>query len=357
MKLKDLMRLFMLVMCVSMTTADGLYAKETDADDSEEVAPKKKKAKVVEEDGDDEEAPKPRKKKAKKAPVAPSRMIVVMDKFDNKATIEPVQLNTLRSRIQHRIIGTRKFEVMEREQMKSILSEQKLAAAGITNGDDVDAPESGKLKAAGYVFYANILSFGNEEAKGATAEVSSTKMTVKMELQVKFSNGETGKVLASRKVIGVGTTSKVATEGVSQSGNWSEQIMNAAIDDAAAQAVDLIRDICYPAVVVRVGKNNVTINMTAEEVQEDDVFDVLESTGKPMTDPSTGAFLGYDGDELGRVRITRTGPMVSKAEPIDGLDLDDIEEGCILRRVPVLTLKKEAKKRKAKAQEAFESRF
>ena len=112
----------------------------------------------------------------------------------------------------------------------------------------------------------------------------------------------------------------------------------------------------YPAKIVAVGKKNVTINMTAEEVQEDDIFDVIEA-GEPMVDPDTGAFLGNDGDDVGRIRITRPGPMSSKAVPEDDLDLDDIEVGYIVRRVSAETLKKEAKKKKAKAQEAFESRF
>ena len=79
-----------------------------------------------------------------------------------------------------------------------------------------------------------------------------------------------------------------------------------------------------------------------------------------MTDPDTGAFLGYDGDDVGRVTISRTGPQVSKAKPMDDLDLDDLdtdEHTYILRRVSKATLKKEAKKASQKKKAAFESRF
>ena len=95
------------------------------------------------------------------------------------------------------------------------------------------------------------------------------------------------------------TLSKIGTEGVSQKGNYSEQTERAAVDNAAAMVVDALRDLCYPAKIVAVGKKNVTINMTAEEVQEDDIFDVIEA-GEPMVDPDTGAFLGNDGDDVGR---------------------------------------------------------
>lgn len=339
MKLKDLMKLFLLGACVCAFSAGELRAQAAAADDEEE------------------EAPKPKKKKAKgKKAAAPERMIVAIDKFDSKADVSANQFETLRARIQHRVLGTRKFEVMEREQLKNALSEQHLANRGVTNGDDVNAPEAGKMKAAGYVLYGNILFYGRDEAKGASADVTSTKMTAKVEIQLKITNAESGKILASKVVTGIGTSAKIATEGASQKGNWGEQIERAAVDNAAAMVVDALRDLCYPAKVVAVGKKNVTINMTAEEVQEDDIFDVIEP-GEPLTDPDTGAFLGNDGDEVGRVRITRPGPMSSKAEPVGDLDLDDVEVGYILRRVSVDTLKKEDSKRKAKAQQSFESRF
>ena len=317
MKLKDLMKLFLLGACACTFAAGELRAQEA-ADD------------------DEEEAPKPKKKKAKKGKkaAAPSRMIVAIDKFDNKAGATATQFETLRARIQHRVLGTRKFEVMEREQLKSALSEQKLSAAGVTNGDDVNAPEAGKLKAAGYVLYGNILFFGKDDAQGSSANVESMKKTTKVELQLKITNAENGKVLASKVVTGVGTLSKIGTEGVSQKGNYSEQTERAAVDNAAAMVVDALRDLCYPAKIVAVGKKNVTINMTAEEVQEDDIFDVIEA-GEPMVDPDTGAFLGNDGDDVGRIRITRPGPMSSKAVPEDDLDLDDIEVGYIVRRAGI----------------------
>ena len=89
------------------------------------------------------------------------------------------------------------------------------------------------------------------------------------------------------------------------------------------------------------------------------MFDVIEAD-EPMTDPDTGESLGYDGDDVGRVQISRVGPKLSKATPMDDLDLDDLdtdEHTYILRRVSKATLKKEAKKASQKRKAAFESRF
>lgn len=350
MKFRDLMKFFALAAVSCACISGQLYAADDGDDEQVEEAPKKAK-----------------KKKAKKAP-APTRMIVAVDKIENKVQdhlnhndgslhVKAQQFDTLRARILHRVSGTRKFEVMEREQIKSAMSEQALANRGLTDGDAATAPESGKMKAAGYVLYGNVLFWGFEEKKGAAAGVASQTQKAKVELQLKITNAEDGKILSSKVVTGVGLGSQQLVEsGASIEGNWNEAAMRDAVDNAAAMVVDALRDLCYPAKVVAVGKRNITVNMTAEEVKEGDVFDVIEQ-GDPMTDPDTGAFLGYDGDDLGRVKITRPGPMASKAEPEGDLDLDDVEVGCILRRVSPDKIKAEVKKIQRKKQAEFENRF
>ena len=119
-----------------------------------------------------------------------ARMFVVIDKFDSNADVSANQFETLRSRIQHRVIGTRKFQVLEREQLKNALSEQRLLDSGVTDAEDPAAPESGKLKAAGFVIYGKILFFGRDAAVGASADVTSSKMTAKVEIQLKITDAE-----------------------------------------------------------------------------------------------------------------------------------------------------------------------
>lgn len=324
-----------------MFAVEPAFARDdAEDDDTEEVAPKKKSKKS---------------KKQKGAPVI-TRMYVAIDKFDNKANVEANQFNTIRTRIQQAVVGTRKFEVLEREQMKNALSEQTLAAAGLTNGEDDDAPEAGKMKAAGYVIYGNILFYGIDQSQGVSGGAGASSMRTKVELQIKITSAETGKILAEKSVIGIGQESRIQTAASSTSGNIKEQCERAAVAEAAHYVVDALRDVCYPAKVVRVGKKNVTINMTNEEVEVDDLFDVIEA-GEEIFDPDTGTSLGNEGDEVGRVRISRTGPKVSTAEPVDDLDLDDIEVGYIIRRVSQDVLKKEKQKAKKKRNDAFEARF
>ena len=286
----------------------------------------------------------------------PSRMIVSIDKFENKANVQANQFETLRARIQQAVIGTRKYEVVEREQLASAMSEQNLVAAGVVDGTDVDAPQAGKMKAAAYVIYGNILFYGIDTAGRAAGGVGSGSIRTKVEVQIKITNAETGKILASKSVIGIGTESRQYQADTAVSGNIQEQCERAAVDQAAHMVVDALRDVSYPAKIVKVGRKSVKINMTNEEVREDDVFDVFE-VGEEMIDPDTGASLGSEGEEVGRIRITRTGPKVSDAVPEDDLEIEDLKVGYMLRRVSAETLMKERMKAKKKRQDAFEARF
>ena len=337
-----MLKLMMLGTLAFTFAAAPVYAKQ-DADDDEEA----------------EEAPvKKSKKKAKKSKkeAAPTRMVVAINKFENKSGVDAQQMETIRARVQQCVVGARKFEVVEREQLKAAMSEQTLAASGTTDSEDADAPEAGKMKAASYIVYGNILYCGADKAGGASEGVASAVSKSKVEIQIKITNGETGKILTQKSAIGYGLDKAMATaEFQSQSG----QGMRDAIDEACHMAADALRDVAYPAKVIKVGKKDITLNMTDEEVKEDDIFDLIEAD-EPMTDPDTGAFLGFDGDDVGRVQITRTGPMVSKAVPMDDLSLDDVdtdEHTYIVRRVSKATLKKEAKKASQKKKAAFENRF
>ena len=311
------------------------------------------------EDDSSAESPRGNGKKGRKKSGNPTitRMYVAIDKFDNKAGVDANQFSTIRSRIQQAIAGTRKFEVLEREQLKNTLSEQTLMAAGMTDDKDGNAPEAGNMKTAGYVIYGNILFYGQDLSQAVAGGAGSASMRTKVELQVKIASAETGKIIAEKSVIGVGQESRLDLPGSRTSGNIQEQCERAAVAQAAHLVVDALRDVCYPAKIVKVGKRNVMINMTDEEVAEDELFDVIES-GEEIFDPDTGASLGSEGEEIGRIRITRTGPKTSVAVPADDdLDLKDIEVGYFVRRVSEATLRREKSKAKKRRNNSFEARF
>ena len=299
--------------------SSNAYARNIDADDdTEEVVPRKRKTSEA------------------------TRMFVAIAKFENKSNAPDSVFESLRARVQQCVEGARKFEVVHREQIKAAMREPVLATSGVTGVEDAGASEAGKMKVAGFIIYGNILYCGTLMSGGKSEGVASAVVKSKVELQIKIADAETGKILAVKSAIGLGIDKIIATEGYQSATN---QGMRDAIDEACHMAADALRDVAYPAKVVRVGKKDVTINMTSEEVKEEDVFDLIEAD-EPLTDPDTGAFLGFDGDDVGRVTITRTGPQTSRARPVGDLSLDDIdldEHTYILRRVSKTRMETESR--------------
>ena len=158
METKTLMKLSLMGLLAFSFVATEAYAKGGDDDDTEEAAPSKKSKKD--------------KKKSKAQPA--TRMVVAVNKFENKSDAPDSLFETIRSRVQQCIVGARKFEVVEREQLKAAMSEQTLVASGVTEGeDDADAPEAGKMKAASYIVYGTVLYCGKDKADGASEGVAS----------------------------------------------------------------------------------------------------------------------------------------------------------------------------------------
>lgn len=336
------------------TSQIAAYAAD-DGDDTEEAAPKKSK----------------KAKKVKKAPPAPSKMFVAVYEFENKSTAKADDIKTIRDRITSAVVNTRKFEVVERDRIKTLMKEHNLAAMGATDAED--APAQGKMKAAGYSVYGCILSHGGDETRASGEAGTGARFDSKVELQIRITNVETGKILTDQIIQSSGRIQKVASGNVHQTGNWEQQAMRNAVDAVCRDAVFLLLDQAYPVRVLAVGDEDITINVNKDLVKEDDVFNVYEEP-EYEEDPDTHEMIPVDGKQVGRVSVTEVGAKASKAEPIEWLkvrgkgkkvkakkmeacDVDSIEKGMVLRKVSAATLAKEKAAEKAEETSAFESRF
>ena len=158
--------------------------------------------------------------------------------------------------------------------------------------------------------------------------------------------------MAMKTVVGHGMDKVMGSGGVKTS---KGQGCRDAIDEAGHAVADWLRDLSYPAKVLKVDKVEITIDMNENEVREGDVFDVTEDGGV-MVDPENGASLEIDVNYLGRVVITRPGLQTSKAEPVDDgrLSLEKLDlrkHAYKLRRVTKSALKNEALRRARKEDE------
>lgn len=307
-------------------------------------------------DDDEDEAPR-------RAPAA--KMLVAVDKFECKAGDDNsnlAQVNSLRDRVTHYIVASRKFEVVERERIKSILSERLAAQNGLVREDDLsdeeqaDKLESSKLKMAGYVVYGSVLSIGRDQSSAREGGVDMKNTSRKVEMELRISSAETGKILASKTVsVRRGKSQMASASSGSSSADSGEQALAAAVDAAALQCVDSLLELSFPPKILFVDDDEVTINMPRELVHMDELFDVVK-LGKKVVDEDTGNVYQKE-KKIGRIQITDFQPTACTAKPVGGLDLDDVETGMLVRRVDPERLAKEKSKQKQKQKANFKSRF
>ena len=293
---------------------------------------------------EEEEVETPRKVKKEKAPAPVQKMFVAVNDFENKSSAPASAVNTLRDRITGLIVNTRKFDVVERAKIKELLKEQNLAAAGVTDAED--APEQGRMKAAGYIFYGTVLSYGADTTETTMQGAGGSKSyEAKIELEVRLANAETGKILSYQTIMSSAKTRQYVLPGQKTVGNKSQQADRDALAAVARDAIFLLLDQAYPVKVLSVGDDDITINVNKDILAEGDVLNLY---GKPKfeVDEDTGEKIPVDGKQVGRVIVTETGERTCKVEPIDWVkvrgtkrtkqkacDLEDVEKGMILHKV------------------------
>lgn len=290
-----------------------------------------------------------------RVPQRPERVIVAIEKFDDTDGTNADDAAQLRERVLHRVVGTRKFEVVERADLPKVLSEINNARAGLTA--ESTAPEEGRLKAAGYVIYGKLLFCNATSASARMVGMDTTRERFRCELQLKIADVETGGILASKVVVGSADHSAIKVDEVKTNSVPSgDPLLRDAIEEAAALAVDEIRSHLYPAKVVRVDARHATVNMTKEEVRIGDVFDVFEDGGE-IRDPDTGVSLGSDGAYIGRMEVAISGPKTSRLSPMGDLRMNSLRPGCVIHRVSKETLELEKRNHTDDRKDRFFDRF
>ena len=286
--------------------------------------------------------------------VQAAKMVVAIDKFENEANCPDELFQALRSRITDNIINTRKFDVVERQRMGSVLSEQKNAASGLTTEES--APEANKIKAAGFVLYGSVLSLGRDGSSVSLVGVSSSKDTVKVELQLRIANAESGKILSSKTIRATKSQSRMAGDGQRVSGNVEEQAIQDAIREASKKVTDALMDLAFPAKIITINDADMLVNLTKEQTEIGAIYEVF-AIGKELFDPDTKESLGTAETFVGKIEISRAMPKFSSAIPSGGKELASFKPGMIIHRQDEEAIKHEKQKEKEEATKSFESRF
>lgn len=242
-------------------------------------------------------------------------------------------IESLDSQLIDRINATRKFDVLGRSDLDSVIKEQDLGGSG--NVDAKSAAQAGKLTGAKYLLVATVDDYQDyvEKATFEGTGNTATKRVFRFSVVGKVYDSSTGKLLESANF----QTGNDEFKQIQQERNYSvkdgelsDEMMVAVSRTMAEKIANHVVDVLFLAKIIAKRDTDVTINRgEGGGVAVGDTFNVF-ALGEEMIDPDTKESLGREETKVGKVKITEVDPKFSKAQ-IVGDDLG-ISTGAILRK-------------------------
>ena len=270
--------------------------------------------------------PAPEKKRLCIGPIVAVKSAMQKAQGAGKADSLTQALESLDTTLVDQVNASRKFEVVARkDNLKSLLNEQEFGASG--NIDPATAAQAFKLAGAQYLLVTTITDFvmGKEALKFEGVGASASREAVRISCGIQIYDTSTGKLIESAKFRG--QEANVSREG---SATADGQALVKITDKLAADILNKIVDVIYPAKVVAKLGSQITINRGegagAGIGQTWSVF----ALGEDVVDPDTGEKLGKNEAEIGKIKITR---VTAKMSYGDAMEDNGIAVGNVARPV------------------------
>ncbi|MCW8138650.1 MAG: hypothetical protein KIT58_07080 [Planctomycetota bacterium] len=246
-----------------------------------------------------------------------------------RMALRQFETSTLTNKFITALVNTRKFDVVERQRVQTLLDEFQMDQGGLM--DPARAARAGKMIGADYFLMGEISVFTVNVVWRPIPNTSKHSRTI------------TAQIIVDMRIVDTRTSRIVAAD--KGEARQEERTMH----DAQVQTVfapDLIdglqRQLCdsltlqtidgvYPVKII--GFSGGVVSLNRGQGGGLDVGQVLEvfSLGEEMIDPDTGESLGSEEVKVGAVRVTEVLPRFSKAVPLEGAAV--LPNGAICRKV------------------------
>ena len=256
---------------------------------------------------------------------AREKAVVYVDRFiytvGENCRMTPNDAQVLQNRIVGNVTSSRRYEVVERENLDRVQKELELVDAGMTEGK---APESNRLKAAGYVITGTVQQYRTYREAAAMGGLRVDNVFGIVELQIRILNIMTSRILNARTVTVKVPASKVSTYSTASSRNLELETLTAALEEAAKEVVAALNAIAFPVYVLDADKKFVSGNIADAQVTVGEIWEIW-MRGRAIKDPDTEEILGYKEKLVCTVRVSRPGPKLTKFEYVNPADAEEIE--------------------------------
>lgn len=209
-----------------------------------------------------------------------------------------------------RMHNTRKFEVIARSDLKSLLKDADASGAAF------------KVPSADYVLVTTLDDFQDykEEMVLPSTGERLSKRVIRVTAVAKIYDGN-GKLIESANV----TRSVVDAGGKFNSttnGDLTDALLGAAVNSISSATANRVSDVIFPAKVISKIDKQITINRgDGTDIRAGDVW-LVYALGQELRDPDTGEVLERERLLVGKVRVTRVNPKTTLAEIVDDKGID-----------------------------------
>ena len=262
------------------------------------------------------------------------KKLVAVETFENKAGFESeIDLgNGMADMLTDSLIQSGYFNVMERQAVQSVLTEQDFAASGRTVQAGTTA-QIGKVLPVQLLIRGSVTEYATETTGGDQGlnirgvTVNMQRSTAHVAIIIRLIDTTTGQVIDSQRVEGEARSGGLGFGYADsdfdffQSGYSKTPIGEAtqiAIDRAVEYVIRRMCDIPWEGKVVTVRDNEVIINAGSNAgIETGDRFSVFHQ-GREFVDPDTGVSLGSELSKIGQIEAVNVQDKYTKAVPVSG---------------------------------------
>ena len=267
------------------------------------------------------------------APVQPNPALAASVTKDGKANQMDQVLQSLDEQLVDRIHNARKFELVARGDLKVLLTEQALANSGNVDAADKNAAQQFKLAGAKYVLATKVDGFKDYIESYVVGETGqkATIRVLSLSAVAKIYDPTTGKLYESTNFQIRKEDRKASLTRGNEHAVLSDELLVGVARMMAEKVANRLADVIYPAKVVDVTGNQVTINWgDGMFIAIGEPWNVFETkVKKDPDDPDNNIVVEIP---VGTVEITGVLPKTSTAKILTG---DRIAEGNIVRHAQV----------------------
>lgn len=229
-----------------------------------------------------------------------------------------------------RVQNTRKFAVVSRSDLKTILKDQELQSV-LSDPSDTNIAHAFKVAGCKYALIPTVDDFQDleKELNGTDGAVVAWKRTVRLSVVMKIYDTTSAKLLESASQVFTDEGKGRRQGGVNADGREGDDLMAQVSRDMAQKLCDRVVDVVYPAKVLQRTGQLVTINRgDGTGIAEGQKWDVF-APGKTLIDPDTGENLGSEEIPVGLIEIVRVLPKFAQGKVLEDYGIDT---GHIVRR-------------------------